>query len=265
VPHIPAGHLAAPMATAWARPWRLDSWRFTLPAGATFDTPHGAVALGRLKGTASAVLGPGATPGGVLANINIDDVSAKVADSASTIAAVTLSARVPPAEPQRHEEPLFSMTVQAHGVKLQDGIEPLGSWVDHVKLDATWRGPLPPGALAQALAAWRDDGGTIELQGIDLGWGPLSLAADGTLALDQAMQPLGAFSARILGVDSILDALIADGRIPQSQASLVRMGLSMMTQRGADGTPQLKTPVTIQDDALYLGPAKLLKLAHIDW
>jgi hypothetical protein len=68
-----------------------------------------------------------------------------------------------------------------------------------------------------------------------------------------------------MGYDAILDALIASGAIKPNEAGLVRMGLSMMAQRGADGTPQLKTPVTIQDDAVFLGPARLAKLARIDW
>ena len=265
LPHMAKGHFTVPTVIAWARPWRLDAWRFVLPGGASIDGPQGTATFGKLVGTAGTVLGPGATPGGELVDIQLENVSVKSGDRTALLAAGTLTLHLPPTPPRAHEEPLFSMALHAHRITLPNGVAPLGEQVDHVKLDATWRGPLPPGKLADALSAWRDDGGTIEVQGIDLGWGPLSLLADGTLALDKTLQPLGAFSARIMGYDAILDALIASGGIKQNDASLVRMGLSMMTQRGADGTPQLKTPVSVQDDAVFLGPARLVKLGRVEW
>lgn len=265
LPHVPNGHLTVPMATAWARPWRFDAWRFALLKGATIDGPQGHVHFDLLGGNASAVLGPGATPGGDLANIHLDNIVIESGDRLMKASRVGLALHLPPAAPRAHEEPLFSVTLQAHGITLPNAVAPLGQQIDHVQLEGTWRGDLPPGKLVDALAAWRDDGGTIELQSIDLGWGPLALAADGTIALDKDLQPMGAFSARIMGYDAILDALVAGGHIKQNEAALARMGLSMMTQRGVDGTPQLKTPVTIQDDAVFLGPARLTKLARITW
>ncbi|HEV2677608.1 MAG TPA: DUF2125 domain-containing protein [Aliidongia sp.] len=265
LPHMAKARLTAPTAIAWARPWQLDAWRFALPAGVSIDAPQGTLVLGSLKGTLGTVLGPGATPGGQLADIQVESLSITSGDRTAKLAAATLDLRLPPTPPHAHEEPLFSISLRAHQITLAAGVVPLGQQVDHLKLDATWRGPVPPGKLADALAGWRDDGGTIELQSVDLAWGPLSLAADGTLTLDKDMQPLGAFSARIMGYDAILDALIASGGIKQNDAALARMGLSMMAQRGADGTPQLKTPVSVQANAIFLGPARLLKLNRIDW
>jgi hypothetical protein len=265
LPHVPNGRLTIPTAMAWTRPWRLDTWRFALLGGAAIDGPQGHIGFNLLGGHASAVLGPGGTPGGSLADIHVDNVVISSGDRLLKAARAGLTLRVPPTAPRVHEEPLFSVTLQARKVTLPSAVAPLGQEIDHLMLDGTWRGPLPPGKLVDALAVWRDDGGTIELQGIDLGWGPLALTADGTLALDKDLQPLGAFSARIMGYDAILDALIASGGIKPNDASLVRMGLSMMTQRGVDGTPQLKTPVTVQDNSVFLGPARLVKLTKITW
>jgi len=265
LPHVPDGRVTVPTATAWARPWHLDSWRFSLARGGTIDGPQGHIGFDLLGGHASAVLGPGATPGGDLADLHVDNIVLSQGDRVLKAARAGVTLRLPPEAPKAHEEPLFSATLEAHKVTLPTAVDPLGPEIDHLMLDGTWRGPLPPGKLAAALAAWRDDGGTIELQGIDLGWGPLTVNADGTLALDKDMQPLGAFSARIMGYDAILDALIASGRIHQNEASLARMGLSMMAQHGADGTPQLKTPVTVQDGALFMGPARLMKVPKAVW
>jgi hypothetical protein len=265
LPHVPNGRLAIPTLMAWARPWRLDAWRFSLLGGATIDGPQGHVSFDLLGGHASAVLGPGATPGGSQADLHVDNIVISQGDRVLKARRAGVTLRLPPTPPRAHEEPLFSATLEAHKVTLPSPIAPLGQEVDHLTLDGTWRGALPPGKLADALAAWRDDGGTIELQGIDLGWGPLTAVADGTLALDKDLQPLGAFSARIMGYDAVLDALIASGGIRQSDAALARMGLSMMAQRGADGTPQLKTPVSVQDGAVFMGPARLMKLSKVTW
>ena len=265
LPHVPDGRATVPVAVAWARPWQLDAWRFSLLGGGTIDGPQGHVSFDLLGGHASAILGPGATPGGDLADLHVDNIVISQGDRVLKAARAGVTLRLPPEAPRAHEEPLFSATLEAHKVTVPTAVDPLGPEIDHLMLDGTWRGPLPPGKLADALAAWRDDGGTIDLQGIDLGWGPLALAADGTLALDKNMQPLGAFSARIMGYDAILDALIASGHIHQNEASLARMGLSMMAQRGADGTPQLKTPVSVQDGALFMGPARLMKVPKVVW
>jgi hypothetical protein len=265
LPRLPGGHLTVPIAFAWAHPWSLDEWRFGLLGGTVIEGPQGRVTFDLLGGHAGAVLGPGATPGGELAEFHVDNVMLTSGERTLGVFRANLEVRVPAVEPTRHEEPLFSVAFEARRLKLPNVIAPLGQEVDHLRFDSTWRGPLPPGKLPDALAGWRDDGGTIDVQNVDLGWGPLSLNADGTLALDKGLQPLGAFSARIMGHDAILDALTASGAIKSNEAALARMGLAMMAQRGSDGTAQLKTPITVQDSALFLGPARLLKLGRIDW
>jgi hypothetical protein len=265
LPHVPKGKLSAPTVIAWARPWRFDDWRFVLPGGATIEEPLDRVTLDRVSGDVSAVLGPGAVPDGMLARIRLSGLAFGDDGRTTKAGTATLSLRLPPAPPQSHEEPLFSFALEAGAIVLPAPVAPLGQQIDHLKLDATWRGPLTAGKLPDALAAWRDGGGTVELQSVDLAWGSLNIMADGTMALDRDLQPLGAFTARIMGYDAIIDALTENGALKANEGQLARFGLSMMAQRGADGTPQLKTPVTMQDGALYLGPARLVKLARIAW
>ncbi|HLZ65076.1 MAG TPA: DUF2125 domain-containing protein [Aliidongia sp.] len=265
LPHEPNGHLTVPSAFAWAHPWHLSEWRFALLGGSSIELPQGRITFDLLGGHAGPILGPGATPGGDLADFHVDNVSMSSGGRTMQVSHANLTVRLPPTAPHVHEEPLFSLAFQARKISLPNAVAPLGQVVDHLQLEGTWRGPLPPGGLPAALAGWRDDGGTIDLQSVDLGWGALTLSADGTMALDKDLQPLGAFSARIMGYDAVLDALIANGSLKPNEAALVRMGLSMMALRGADGTPQLKSPLTIQDSAVFLGPARLAKLERIAW
>jgi hypothetical protein len=264
LPHGVDGRLTAPAVIAWSWAWQLDGWHLRLPQGATLTTGEGRIAVGSATGSGGAVLGPGATPGGDRVEIACDDL--QVGDGTRQISAdkAAFTLRVPPTAPHAHEEALFSLSLKASRISLPD-VPALGRQLDHLALDATWRGAVPPGKLADALGAWRDDGGTVDVQGVDMGWGGLSVTGDGTMALDKNLQPMAAFSARVTGYDAALDALAAVGGLKPNEVAMARMGLSLMTQRGADGTPQLKTPITIQDGGLFVGPARLLKLPKIAW
>src|SRR4051812_4767045 len=75
----------------------------------------------------------------------------------------------------------------------------LGTKIAHGEVDLAFKGRLVPGRLADAVAAWRDDGGTIEINRFAIAWGPVNADGSGTLALDQQNRLLGAFVARWRG------------------------------------------------------------------
>ena len=72
--------------------------------------------------------------------------------------------------------------------------------IDELAFGVTVKGAVPDGPLVQAIAAWRDAGGTIELDNLQLEWGGLGVNATGTVALDQNLQPIGAFSGGHRGI-----------------------------------------------------------------
>ena len=142
-----------------------------------------------------------------------------------------------------------------------------GQTIQTVSGRATLRGPLDPAALdAASLTRWRDSGGTLELESFNLIWGPLRIAGDGTLSVDPTLQPVGAFSARIAGLDRLLDLLEERGQIPRQQAALARIGLAVLLRTPANGGPaEARLPVTLQDRVLSIGPIPLLTLEPIIW
>ena len=115
------------------------------------------------------------------------------------------------------------------------------------------------------VAAWRDAGGTIELDNLRLKWGALGATATGTMALDPELQLIGAFSGAIQGYDTILTALVESGRMRATDAGLARIALSLLARPGPDGKPEIKTAFTIQNGQMFLGPAKLGKAPHLTW
>lgn len=123
--------------------------------------------------------------------------------------------------------------------------------------------PAPPGQ--QTLAAWRDAGGTLEVERLTLDWSPLKLSASGTLALDHALQPIGALTTQLSGHAALLDRLTAMGWVQPQDARIAGIAFGLLEKPGADGKPVLKAPVTVQDGYLFIGPARLAPMPRIVW
>ncbi len=150
-------------------------------------------------------------------------------------------------------------TVEAT-VVIEDAVLPagmgggLGREIADILVKADLLGPLPKGKLDVSLAAWRDAGGTIELKSLETNWGPLHFEADGTLALDSEMRPIGALTARIAGYDEVIDALVASDVVPLGDAFIARIAFNLLAKVPEDsGPPVLTVPVTVQEGGVYVG------------
>jgi hypothetical protein len=141
-----------------------------------------------------------------------------------------------------------------------------GNTLSGFSFAAQMKGALPPGPLVPALAHWRDDGGTIELQSVRLRWGSLLVDASGTLALDKTLQPEGAFSTVITGQDAAVDVAVRTGALKPSDAGAAKAVLGLLARpQGNNGDKAITLPMTIQNQQLYLGPAKLATIPPIPW
>ncbi len=139
---------------------------------------------------------------------------------------------------------------------------PLGTAVDRVALDAVVTGKIDPrGALRDVLARWRDGGGALEVKALAVDWQALKLRADGTFAFDEEMQPQGAMTAEITGIDQTADALIAAGVINAQAAFAAKVANKALTLGGGPA----RLPLTIQKRKLYLGPVPLVTLKPVVW
>lgn len=267
IPHLPDATAEAPRLVFESRPWLPKDWRFTAPDGVVLTLPAEAgplrLAARRLEGTT----GQGADRGMAIMlraeGLSLD--RAPPAGLALSAAALALALDLPQAPPEDHTGRSMLFDARLERVGLPEGLGPLGSTVGRIELNGAVEGPVPQAPLKAALAAWRDEGGTVELHKALLAWGSLNLTADGTLALDQALQPQAAFSATIRGWPAILDALVAGGALKPDEAAFARLGLSLLVHPGPEGEAELKTPITLQNGHLYLGKAKLAKLPTVTW
>ncbi|MBL6959297.1 MAG: DUF2125 domain-containing protein [Rhodospirillales bacterium] len=144
---------------------------------------------------------------------------------------------------------------------------PLGEHLQKLTLRASVLGKMQPGASqADTLAAWRDDGGTVEIDRLVVGYGPLGLNAQGTLALDGSLQPIGAFTAKVEGFHKTVDTLRHLRLIKARDAITAKVVLGVLSKKGRNGGPAtLSLPLTLQGQKLFGGPVPLLEIPPIDW
>jgi hypothetical protein len=142
---------------------------------------------------------------------------------------------------------------------------PLRPSLDEVAAGITVRGAFAAAPLRRAAAAWRDAGGTVDVDRFALRWGDVAVTGSGTLALDSELQPMGSFSGAVEGYQELMTGLAAAGVIRAGDARVAGIALAFMAKRGPDGKPQIAVPFTIQDGQMYLGPAKLGPAPRIEW
>jgi hypothetical protein len=261
----PAPELRVPMLSGSAAPWNLDDWRLSAPAGlaARLDGSSSRPPLQVSAPSGEGVLHLGAAGGGALW-LRLPD--ARVGGSARLrVGAADIWVTLPPRPAHGHTEPNFGIALDLRAIELPAASWTLGDRLEQLAFGMTVKGVLPSGNLAHSVEAWRDAGGTIELDNLDLRWAGLGATATGTIALDQDLQPIGAFSGAVEGYDRVLRALVQVGRLRAGDAGLAQLVLTMLAKTGPHGRPQVTTSFTIQNGQMYLGPAKLGPAPRLAW
>ncbi len=143
----------------------------------------------------------------------------------------------------------------------------LGSRISSLLVEGDVTGPVPlVDAPVPRATAWRDGGGTLRVQHLAMGWGPLGLSGAATLALDAHLQPIGSGSVHLVGYAAALDAL-ANGRVlAQGTAIAAKAVLSLLAAAPEDGGPAgVEVPLTLQDRILSMRQVPLLRLPELIW
>ncbi len=199
--------------------------------------------------------------------VDIRDLRVRASDGGQMSATKHLQAQLRwPDDAAQAGPSSFELTVHASETQLATKIGgPLGTDLRTFRLSGTLNGK-PPGKIQRdALDAWRQDGGTVDIRRVVLGWGALDVSGNGTLALDAALRPLGAFTTEIQGHRALLAALEQTGKLRRRDASAARLALDLLSKPSGngDGRRVVTVPLTAQRGRLYLGPVRLLKLPPI--
>ncbi len=143
---------------------------------------------------------------------------------------------------------------------------PLGPRMRRLDAQMALMGKLEGKRLIEALQLWSARGGVLEIEQLDVIWGPLGLAGNATLALDGDMQPEGALGARMTGVFRALDAFADAGVMPVGAASFAKVVLGSLARTDpTTGRQVLDVAVTLQERTLYVGKVRIGRLPVIDW
>lgn len=130
--------------------------------------------------------------------------------------------------------------------------------------DARVMGTMPAGSLRESVVFWRDAGGVINIDRLEIGLDDFILRGSGTIALDATNRLIGAMSAEIRDYDLALDRLVETGRVARADAQLARLMLAALAQPDPQtGKPTLTVPIAAQDGWLSVGALRLLKLEPI--
>jgi|GEM_PF-2277205 len=133
--------------------------------------------------------------------------------------------------------------------------------IKEVTLLATLHGHKIPRYDADALAEWRDTGGTIEVSSLNIQLSGFQIEASGSFSLDKDFRPIGALSARVPEMESVYKLLGAFIYLNPESQTLLSAALNLLKTFSPDGTIPLS--ITAQDGILWLGPLELMELAPI--
>lgn len=256
---------------AEARPWALSRWHVSAAQGATLAIEPGparpaiTLAAASLAGTVEprqddTAAGNSGTDVAVTA-----DRIAVSGQADLTIARASAQAVIPAHAVASHLDTWFSASLDVRDMTLPEAVPSLGDTVDHVTATVAVKGSIPGGPHRQALAAWRDDGGTLEIGAFDLGWGNLVLGTKGTLALDAALQPIGAMTALVHGYNEIIDALVSGGNLRAGDGAMAKLALGLLAKEGPDGQYEISAPLTLQNGYVFIGPARIARMPVFTW
>jgi hypothetical protein len=250
---------AAVVATA--APFMLGTWHVAAPQGVSFDAPV------LLSGLDAGTLAGTAAVGGDATTIALAMSHLSGRGLATGFAAQTFDVRValPAQAPADHRDTAVALTTDLRQATLPRTSALRIDTIGALALALSFKGALPPGPLDHALALWRDDGGTLEIDSAHVEAGGTTIDLTGTLALDAAMQPEGALTAKIVGADKAVDAVVAAGGLQARYAGLAKSVLRAIAAPDGTGDGALHVPLTLEDQRLYVGPAAIAALPHITW
>ena len=255
--HGSAYRVVVPEIIGVASAWNLKRWHLAAPRGGSGTAQGIEAPIAAQSALGEVVLGDRSSDVGLA----IQRLQSEGATAGELITHFT----VPSQEPRSHRDIGLIAAAQLYHLVLPKPVIALGNTIESLALNLAVMGRLPPEDWRQALAAWRDDGGTVEVRQAGLQWGSLWLEMNGTLALDHDLQPTAAMTASILDHDALIDAAVAAGTLSQKSGAVAKLALDLIARHQADGRMRLTAPVTLEDGELSIGRATIGRVPHIEW
>jgi len=178
----------------------------------------------------------------------------------------TAALTLPTAPPKSDSDPLLQFALSAKDLRLPEGTMLLtADPLSDVQLAGTVKGPIPIAPLREAVAAWRDAGGTVDLSSFAVAQATLSLSGSATVALDTTLQPIVAANLNARGLGPTIDLLESQRRIYPADALKMKLFVKGAERDAPGGAKEVATGLTLQGGYLSWGPFKLAQVPPIQW
>ena len=155
-----------------------------------------------------------------------------------------------------------NLALTGDDIVLTSGLVPISDTYQQAALSILLR-PLPAGTTPEALDAWRDESGVIDISRIAFLTDRLRVSGDGTVALDLNRRPEGAMTFVVHGADRFIDALTAQGRMSEIARVGLRMAVSALEKTDKEGNRTVTLPLTVQDGIVSLLGFKLFPVPPV--
>ncbi len=134
----------------------------------------------------------------------------------------------------------------------------------HLKLASPY--PLPKNHSRKAMKIWRAQKGRLLVSSLLLQKEGVKIEGSGLLDLDENLQPQGKLNLSIYGYKALMAELGRTGKLSSQEAQLATAFIGQLFgQDGPKTQKAFKTPLTIKNNALYIGPLRVTKLKRIEW
>ncbi|MDY0871269.1 DUF2125 domain-containing protein [Dongia rigui] len=177
------------------------------------------------------------------------------------------SVDIPKAPPADYHQPFLGFAVSMGDLALPAGKRAVTAGpIERLTVQGAIMGPVPVAPdLGQALSGWASAGGVLEVKAFAFSQAPLQATGDGTLALDEALQPLGALSLHAYGVAETVELLAQDGLLDARSAKTAKIMAQGLAKTDDSGRLRVDLSLSLQQGYLWLGPLKLARLPALRW
>lgn len=137
---------------------------------------------------------------------------------------------------------------------------PLGENLESIDLESTLTGDIHGDTLSHKARNWYEEDGVLDVNNISLGWGPISFSGNGSIVLDESLQPLAAFSLRILNLNEGIDAMVEAKKMEKRMSYLLKAAAGLLKDSEAH-----KVSLSVQNKTLYIASIPIMKIPEIQW
>ena len=154
-------------------------------------------------------------------------------------------------------------------------IPSLPETISHAHLEISLKGrasiDLP---IDQFVNAWYETEGFAEIKTMIVEWGTIKLVGNGSLSLDESLQPIASFSTEVTGIQELLDVLIRQDLMNKTLKPIVMMALSPYQEKrtnlaGTSTEVYHKIGLSVQSNGVenefIVSTIPVFAFPHIDW